>query len=107
MLDKPYSSHVFPGYEWVNCPFSVMKNIIDKLTKTKYIGKWFTKEEEKKKLMIGDSIEGFTKLKFNRATELSTREEALAILISNYEDKYINHWLHHSSFILSKFSYNC
>ena len=79
-----------------------MKNIIDKLTKTKYIGKWFTKEEEKKKLMIGDSIEGFTKLKFNRATELSTREEALAILISNYEDKYINHWLHHSSFILSK-----
>ena len=32
LLDKPYSSHVFPGYEWVNCPFSVMKNIIDKQT---------------------------------------------------------------------------
>ena len=77
------------------------KNIIDKLTKTEYIGKWFTKEE-KKKLMIGDSIEGFTKLKFNRFTEISTGEEALEISIFNYEDKYINHWLKHIFFILNK-----
>ena len=78
------------------------KNIIDKLTKTKYIGKWFTKEEEKKRLMIGDSIEGFTKIKFSRATEITTHEDSLAILINNYEDKYINHWIHHTSFILNK-----
>ena len=79
-----------------------IKNIIDKLTNTKYVGKWFTKEEGKKRLLIGDSIEGLTKIKFNRATEILTRQEALAILINNYEDKYINHWLHHTSFILNK-----
>ena len=79
-----------------------IKNIIDKLTNKKYIGKWFTEEEEEKKLLIGNSIEGITKLKFNRATEISTHQDALAILISNFEDKYINHWLHHTSFILNK-----
>ena len=79
-----------------------MKNIIDKLTKTKYIGKWFTKEEEKKRLLLGDSIEGFTKIRFRNALEVKTRDEALAILISNYEDKYINHWLQHTSFISNK-----
>ena len=79
-----------------------MKNIINKLTNTKYIGKWFTKEEEEKKLLIGDSIEGLTRIKFSRATEMTTQEEALAILINNYEDKYINHWLFHTSFIINK-----
>ena len=79
-----------------------LKNIIDKLTNTKYIGKWFTKKNETKKLMIGDSIEGFTKIKFKRAIEISNREDALAILVNNYEDKYINHWLQHTSFILNK-----
>ena len=79
-----------------------MKNILDQLTKVEYIGKWYTKNEEEKKLLIGDSIEGFTKIKFSKATELTTREEALAILINNYEDKYINHWLHHTSFILDR-----
>ena len=79
-----------------------LKNILNQLTKTEYIGKWFTKEEEEKKLLIGDSIEGFTKIKFSQATELTTREEAFAILINNYEDKYINHWLYHTSFILDR-----
>ena len=79
-----------------------MKNILDKLTKTRYIGKWFTKGDEKKKLLLGDSIEGLTKIKFRNAIEVKTREEALAIIIKNYEDKYINHWLEHSSFILRK-----
>ena len=79
-----------------------IKNIIDKLIKTKYIGKWFTKEEEKKRLMIGDSFEGFTKIRFSRAKEITTSEDSLAILVNNYEDKYINHWIHHTSFILNK-----
>ena len=79
-----------------------LKNILNQLIKTEYIGKWFTKDEEEKKLLIGDSIEGFTKIKFSEATEITTREEAFAILINNYEDKYINHWLHHKSFILDR-----
>ena len=79
-----------------------MKYIIDTLINTKYIGKWFTKEEEQKKLLIGDSIEGLTKIKFSPATEITTQESALTMLINNYEDKYINHWLHHTSFIFDK-----
>ena len=79
-----------------------IKNIIDKLINTKYRGRWFTKDEEQKRLMIGDSIEGFTKLKFSKATEVATREDALAIIIDNLEDKYINHWIHHTSFILNR-----
>ena len=79
-----------------------IKNIIDKLINTKYRGRWFTKDEEQKRLMIGDSIEGFTKLKFSKATEVPTREDALAIIIDNLEDKYINHWIHHTSFILNR-----
>ena len=79
-----------------------IKSIVDKLTNSKYIGRWFTKEEETRKLRIGKSLEGFTEIKFNRAIEIATRQDAIAVLINNYEDKYINHWLHHSSFILSK-----
>lgn len=79
-----------------------IKNIVDKLTNTKYIGKWFTKDEELRKLRIGNSLEGFTEIKFNRAIEIATQQDAIAVLINNYEDKYINHWLHHTSFILSR-----
>jgi len=79
-----------------------IKNIVDKLTNTRYIGKWFTKDEELRKLRIGNSLEGFTEIKFNRAIEIATQQDAIAVLINNYEDKYINHWLHHTSFILSR-----
>ena len=30
LLDKPYSAHVFPGYEWLNCSFAVIKNVMEK-----------------------------------------------------------------------------
>ena len=79
-----------------------IKYIVDKLTETKYIGKWFTKEEEEKKLLIGDSIEGLTKIKFTEAFEIRTKESVLALFINNYEDKYINHWFHHKSFIFDQ-----
>lgn len=79
-----------------------IKSIVERLTSTKYIGKWFTKEEELRKLRIGKSLEGFTEIKFNKAIEVATQQDAIAIVINNYEDKYINHWLHHSSFILNK-----
>ena len=79
-----------------------IKNIIDKLINRKFTGKWFTKKEEKKRLMIGDSIEGLTKVKFSRATQMLSHEDALAIIINNFEDKYINHWIYHTSFILNK-----
>ena len=32
LLDKPYSSHVFPGYEWLNHSFGVVKKVIEKQT---------------------------------------------------------------------------
>ena len=73
--------------------------IVDKLIETKYIGKWFTKKDEQKKLVIGESIEGLTKIKFTKAVEIKSKESVLALLINNYEDKYINHWFHHKSFI--------
>ena len=77
-------------------------HILDKLTKKNYYGKWFTKSSEERHLIIGESISGLTKLKFGKAIQVFTKEDALAMVIKNYEDNYINHWFNHTSFILNK-----
>ena len=77
-------------------------HILDKLTKKIYYGKWFTKSTEERHLIIGESISGLTKLKFGKAIQVFTKDDAFAIVIKNYEDNYINHWFHHTSFILNK-----
>ena len=79
-----------------------MIHTIEKLIKKNYYGKWFTKSTEERQLMIGESISGLTKLKFGKAIHVITREDTFAIIIKNYEDNFINHWLHHTSFILCK-----
>ena len=79
------------------------KDIIDKLTKKKYFGKWFTNSSETgKKLVIGEAFSGLTELQFNKAYHVILKKDALIISINNYEDNYINHWLHHSSSIVLK-----
>ena len=79
------------------------KHIIDKLIPKKYYGKWFSDSSENKTLIIGNSLTGLTLVKFNKALEKFTKDEALAITITNYENDTINHWWHYSSYIISKF----
>ena len=78
------------------------KDIVDKLSKKKYYGKWFTPSSENRTLIIGEATSGLTLIKFSKALQEYTKEEALALLVNNYENNYINHWLHHSSYIISK-----
>ena len=81
------------------------KDIIDKLTKKKYYGRWFTDTTNStdKKLVIGESFTGLTELQFIKAYQVISKEDAIIISIKNYEGNYINHWLEHSSYILLKY----
>ena len=79
-----------------------IKYIIDQLSKNKYEGKWFTKPSEEKKLLIGKSLSGLTKIDFIKAITKYSKEPPIALLIYNYEDNFINSWLKHTSLIQIK-----
>ena len=80
------------------------KDIIDKLTKKKYYGKWFTDTNcIDKKLLNIKTFKGLAELEFIKAYQVYFKEDAIIVLINNYEDNYINHWIHQSSYILKKY----
>ena len=80
------------------------QDLVNKLSKKVYYGKWFTNTTVNgKKLIIGEAFSGLTILQFSKAYHTITKEDALAIIINNYEDNYINHWYHSSSYIFSKY----
>ena len=78
------------------------KHLIDSLTSNIYYGKWFTKSTENRTLIIGESISGLSKAEFQKTIHIRTKEDSLGFSVSNYDDNYINHWLHHYSNIYIK-----
>ena len=79
-----------------------IQNIIKKLISTKYTAKWYS---TKKNFSIGDSPYGRAKIQIIKAIEYFSREESIALMVTNYEDDYINNWIHHTSFIIIKHLY--
>ena len=79
------------------------KNYLDTLTRNTYFGRWFTKPTENRTLVIGESISGLSKLEFAEGIHRETKEDALVLYVSNYENNYINHWLFHFSYINLKY----
>ena len=105
-LNHRYLTTVLQGeYNKAETPKKIQyQDIVNKLSKKIYYGKWFTNTTVNgKKLIIGEAFSGLTKLQFSKAYHTITKEDALAIIIDNYENNYINHWYHHSSYIFSKF----
>ena len=105
-LNYRYLTTVLQGeYNKAETPKKIQyQDIVNKLSKKIYYGKWFTNTTVNgKKLIIGEAFSGLTKLQFSKAYHTITKEDALAIIIDNYENNYINHWYHHSSYIFSKF----
>ena len=78
------------------------KHLLNTLTKNKFYGKWFSKPSEEKVLLIGESISGLAEVKFVNAIHLETKEDALCIVVSNYENNFINHWWNHISYIINR-----
>lgn len=80
------------------------EDIVNKLIKKKYYGKWYTNtSKNEKKLIIGEAISGLATIKFIKDYQIITKEDTLAISINNYENNYIDHWLNHSSYIISRY----
>ena len=76
-----------------------VQNIIKKLISSKYTAKWYS---TKKNFKIGDSPYGKARIQLAKAIEFFTKEESMALMMTNYEDKYINNWIHHTSFSIIK-----
>ena len=80
------------------------QNIIKNLIYYKFTGTWElnnnnnNSKNNNSSFSIGDSNKGDVIIEFDKAFEMKSREDALALIMKNKEGKYIDHWIKITSY---------
>ena len=78
------------------------QSIISSLISYKYSGIWesYNDNKDQSSFFIGNSNKGDAIFEFEKAYEVNSRQEAIALIMKNNEDKYIDHWLQFTSYTI-------